>query len=872
MNLLQITDLGTGQIQVSWHQHDAIPRHYPPISFHDPIPLDQREQLRWYLEEYLSFPYGAERNRAQNVEDMLASWGEALFAQVFPKGEVDPDPRAYYQEAVRAGLETCQLCVSSEDSEFLNLPWELLRDPTPGRGYLAPSLGGLFRQRSGLKIEAPFQAAEPQPFRILLVIARPYGESDVPLGTVARPVVEAIRALRPQVELEVLRPPTFDALVERLNRRRGYFQLVHFDGHGVFAGNSRGGPPQYSAVAGRGHLVFENEDGSAHIVNSHDLGQALAACHVPLFVLNACQSAQEGGTDPFSSVAAQLVAVGARGVVAMSHSVYADTAALFMQRFYARLVAHSPLAEAVAAGRQRLHATPDRNSVIGPLELRDWMVPVLYQQDVTYIPISHDVPAVPDIKVPDEIRREEAERRCPEGRFGFVGRDYDILRLERALRSDDAPWALISGLGGSGKTALAYGFARWYAETGGCPGGVYVASFREKADFAQVVGSIVGYGTDFSRLPEEELRQFLVQHLRENACLLVWDNFETVAGYPRGTTPLATAEEQGKLSDFLRVLRGGKSRVIITTRSPEEAWLDVAPELVEIRGLVSRDAAQLAQRILRAVGCQPSDFRDDAAYSRLLNLLRGHPRSLEVILPHLRSQSPGQVIHTLQHSIDTLGDVLEASLDYGFGRLSPRTQRHLPLLGLFATYVHVGTVANFVSAGDAQQEAYAEVMGEALDAAGWAAVLEEARAAGLVRMAGPGLYELHPTLPRFLRRRLHAAAGEDGLARLDREFRRFFAAWAAHYHDPLRSGDESAVVVATIEEANLLRALRLAEAEQAWAEAQAIVQSLGEYYEMRSRTSEWNALRRQFLAVVGQGDKGHELAPDADRDRADLWM
>jgi hypothetical protein len=93
-------------------------------------------------------------------------------------------------------------------------------------------------------------------------------------------------------------------------------------------------------------------------------------------------------------------------------------------------------------------------------------------------------------------------------------------------------------------SAWRFGFARWYAETDGCPGGVFAASFKEKADFGQVIGSIVGYGTDFSLLPDEEQWEYLVRYLRENRCLLIWDNFERVAGYPADRDPLATAEEQ----------------------------------------------------------------------------------------------------------------------------------------------------------------------------------------------------------------------------------------------------------------------------------------------------------------------------------------
>jgi len=367
MNLLTITDLGKGEVQVSWRIRDRS-RHCPVVPFADPLTTEDRAELRWYLEDFLSFPYGAERWKAAQVEDNMARWGDALFGQVFPKQAQDPDPRAFYQEAVREGLDHCELSIVSDDPEFLNIPWELLRDPTPGRDYLALSLAGLYRQRSGQKIEIPPKAFAGETFRILLVIARPYGKRDVPLGTVARPVLEALRPFRSQIELEVLRPPTFDALQRRLNARLGHYHLVHFDGHGVFADSAAGPLMQFRARAERGRLVFEKEDGTEHVVDSHELGQALAASHVPLFVLNACQSAEEGKRDAFSSVAAQLVATGATGVVAMSYSVLASAAALFIERFYEELVRQKPLSEAVAAARQpapRFRYRADRAGGLG---------------------------------------------------------------------------------------------------------------------------------------------------------------------------------------------------------------------------------------------------------------------------------------------------------------------------------------------------------------------------------------------------------------------------------------------------------------------------------------------------------------------------
>jgi len=870
VNLLHITDLKEGNIQVSWRIGNGIPRNYEkPIPFADPLNADDRKELRWYLEEYLNFPYGAERERAKKVEQRMAGWGEELFKRVFIKGDPGPDPRSFYQTAVQAGLEQCELCITSEDPAFLNIPWELMRDPTPGRGYLAPSLAGLYRQHVAQKIEDFPEMSPDQPFRILLVIARPYGKRDVALGTVSRPMLEALRPLRPRVQLDMLRPPTFDALVSRLNDQRGYYNLVHFDGHGVFATSSRGHSMQFAAMAEKGHLVFEREDGTPHVVNSQSLGEALATCKVPLFVLNACQSAEEGEADSFSSVASQLVAVGAKGVVAMSYSVYAETAAYFIERFYESLVNHNSLSEAVAAARQRLYTDPHRESVIGSLELRDWIVPALYQQEYRYVPIPEGAgTAAVEEKEEEVVLRKKAEEACPEGQFGFIGRDYDILEMERRLRDDNAPWVLLSGIGGTGKTELAFGFARWFAETGGCPGGVFMTSFKEKADFGQVVGSIVGYGTDFSSQLAEKQRQILIDHLRTNPCLLIWDNFEPVAGYPTGAEPLATDEERDELSSFLKALRGGKSRVIITTRKQDEGWLGIAYKLMELSGLTHRDAGQMAKVILSTVGREPEDFKDDPDYARLIRLLNGHPRSLEVVLPHLRRRSPTEIMGALQHYVDDLGEAMEdASLSYAFSQMSHRTRKHLPFIGLFASYVRADVLGVFVASGDERQKAYEGVMGETLDAQSWEAILEEAGRGGLLRPLGSKIYELHPTLPTFLRRELVSAVGEGGLVRLDWEFMKFYQAFASTSLDGVRNADRSAVVAVTIEEANLLRALRLAEMNEKWLIAGHIAQILGEFYEARGRMDEWDALRVRLLGSVGS-----EMSPDADRDRANLWM
>jgi len=129
------------------------------------------------------------------------------------------------------------------------------------------------------------------------------------------------------------------------------------------------------------------------------------------------------------------------------------------------------------------------------------------------------------------------------------------------------------------------------------------------------------------------------------------------------------------------------------------------------------------------------------------------------------------------------------------------------------------------------------------------------------------IFNPRSTLPAFLRRQLVDEAGEEGLARLDDEFLKFYARLAASLHEGIRKADQNAVRIVAFEEANLLRALRLAETKSDWSMASAIVRTLYFFYEITGRTDEWNALRAGLLALTGR-----KMSADAEPSRASLWM
>jgi hypothetical protein len=93
-------------------------------SFEPPLTAKDLEELRYYLEDYLTAPFGVYEERGAHVERTLPAWGAQLFESLFARGRKARDA---YERAIDAGR--CELWFSSNSPAFLGLPWELLQDP-----------------------------------------------------------------------------------------------------------------------------------------------------------------------------------------------------------------------------------------------------------------------------------------------------------------------------------------------------------------------------------------------------------------------------------------------------------------------------------------------------------------------------------------------------------------------------------------------------------------------------------------------------------------------------------------------------------------------------------------------------------------------
>ncbi len=699
------------------------------------------QDLRWYLEKFLDYPFHPNTGIAQRTQDGLKGWGEETFTRLFT-GE----PLLWYDRARNAGLAELTLKIASDDPRILAWPWEALRDP---HGTTLAHNCRIERQLSKLHDPLPLPENLPSDqINILLIIARPY-DDDVGYHALSRPLIELVQKQRLPVRIEVLRPPSFSKLEQHLHERPGRYHIVHFDGHGGYGGaGHRESPHEYDGDDIQGRIIFEDNAGKEAPIDAGKLTQLLSEHRIPIMVLNACQSARidERADDPFASVAAALLKAGIRGVVAMGYNLYVSGAQQFVPAFYRRLLENGDVAEATRAGRRAMLERDARICALGEHPLQDWLVPVLYQQDPILLPVAALQKETEGQETP---LPEEAQDL---GDYGFIGRQRAIHALEQAVQRQPQGGILIHGMAGIGKTTLAKGFLNWLQQTNALGGELFAGlvwfSFDDIRTSEFVINRLVEvvFGHQAVALPLEQKLPPLIKALRETPLLLVWDNFESAAGI-EGTevTPLLPEGDRRQLKALLSKLRGGKSRILITSRSPESWLTPTEVYRLPLGGLVGEEQWEYCNAVVRDLGLRPR--RDDKHYAALMNELDGHPLALRAVLLRLQDKGAEELLAELKRAFTGAeGDESTRRIFAALGLLD----RGLPeayapilqLIGLHRRFVDIDYLARMET-------------GE--EGTGARATLEHCFTAlengGLLHHLGNGIYRMHPALSGFLAQR-----------------------------------------------------------------------------------------------------------------------
>ena len=466
----------------------------------------------------------------------------------------------------------------------------------------------------------------------------------------------------------------------------------------------------------------------------------------------------------YTGTAHALLQGGVPSVVAMRYAVGDDYARELSVEFYRALLAHAqpkPAATALTMARQALQDKKKHNPA--RYAACDHATPVLYGAEQTGLVLPQGRSAALDSRDP---RLHHINELTPAAHAHFVGRTWELAGLgaEFIGSSDGAevkPVAVITGLGGMGKTALAAEvLALWqtrfdwlllyqakpnalsfdntlrdlHMKLNGELGRYHDHVKTHPADAIYRDGTAEFSGAErFERLTRNLLRA-----LRDEAILLVLDNFETnlkaqaeAPEHSDGGEPLWACQDPAWdrcLSRLAAELAGTRSRVLITCRRPLAALAgtpshpvllgplppgEAALYLREHAGLsrmvFSGDAGEraLAMRLLDASRFYP------LLMDRLARLATGgaalRPQLLQALdtlektrdftqLPALFAAEPGDA-----KELAYLDDALAVSLDQLIADASPDARRLLWMIAVANEPVTLGLLQS-VWSGEEDEE------------------------------------------------------------------------------------------------------------------------------------------------------------------------
>jgi CHAT domain len=287
----------------------------------------------------------------------LKDFGGKLYGAVF-KDEVRDTLLSSLSQTRKQGTGMRLRLRLTDTPELAELPWEFLYDPRLNR-FLALSRRTPLVRYLDLP-DPPRSLAVAGPLRLLVMISSP---SDWPALDVEQEWSLLTGALAPQQEegrviVERL-VATMSTLRERL--RREQFHVFHFLGHG-----------HYRPDWGDGVLVMEDRNGRSHEVTGDELGGLLNEYDTTrLAVLNACEGARGGASDPFAGMAQSLIQQGLPAVVAMQFEITDAAAIIFAREFYGAIADGYSLEAAMAEARGAIR---DEGNPV------EWGTPVLYSR------------------------------------------------------------------------------------------------------------------------------------------------------------------------------------------------------------------------------------------------------------------------------------------------------------------------------------------------------------------------------------------------------------------------------------------------------------------------------------------------------------
>nr|WP_321483308.1 CHAT domain-containing protein [uncultured Cohaesibacter sp.] len=680
------------------------------------------------------------------IEGKIKLIGESLFNSIFGVGLKSRD--AYIYSINNPSKIKAEIIFIIKDQFYASLPWELIKDPNKELP-LTLTTHYISRRCEHNDFLTPQKLASY--LKILFIISRPFGRDDVDFQTVARPLREKLKQKNSNICFKVLRPSTFDELQTELAKATADgepYHVVHFDGHGLLA------PTKEASEAESIFLLFEHENAGSHRIPCDDFARVIKDGSVPMVVLNACNAGSVSTKTEGMNIATKLLQSGVLSVIAMRHSICADSAASYMVEFYSELISGNSVQRAFKSGLTKLYSQLSISQNVKSNVRQDWAIPILYTRG--------------DLNFSTTLTNQDSKTKSPkldsENIFKheniIIGRNIEFYKMELSARLNTV--ILIHGMAGIGKTKLVNYFTNWWIETGGIAEQYKVCKFDFKKNyngkfteyfFEKISEKLKIQPSELNSKSLDEKISFFSDAIQSHPLILILENFENLHslknGRPQESALPVFTHTQSSVRELIRQLGAttSNSLVIISSRTPE-SWLGSTGFIrrIKLDSLDDASSSQLERDILKSYPI--STTKCSMEYKRLLKWLNGHPMAMESILPLLETMTAENILAHLRGEkliLDSFSfyggaENLWENVLYSYKHLNTRVQRAFRALTIFDGAVHDETLALMSGSQHFPTSCTRCNIGE------WRDVLDQGEFLGLLSQKKSGIYGIHPAL------------------------------------------------------------------------------------------------------------------------------